>query len=359
MRSTTERHTLFVACTEGAEALLLHPFTKEGGADVYRSSQPKGLGSSVCRCSSRRCGCSAGGPRRCARRARRAGGHRTAEQGRRHRTDLFRPAGDPHGLGNHHRNPRRRRNRRLGGADTIAGRGGNDRICSLEGDDLISGGRGNDRVNAGPGTDRAGGDFGTVDTIAGTIPKRGFVVDGGDDLLILGLGDDGSTGDHFRVAEGEVSGDGGNDTINGGQAADFIVGGSGALQEVSGADGNDEIAGGKGDDFRLVGDHHGFRFLTTVISGEGGDDTIAGGDGNDAEIVGDHLAANPSGASGDDDLFGDAGNDGLHGDSFAPATPGPPATLPIDSGNGEDKCDGGPHTDTAANCEEKISIELP
>jgi RTX calcium-binding nonapeptide repeat (4 copies) len=102
---------------------------------------------------------------------------------------------------------------------------------------------------------------------------------------------------------------------------------------------------------RLVGDHHGFRFLTTVISGEGGDDTIAGGDGNDAQIVGDHLAANPSGASGDDDLFGNAGNDGLHGDSFAPATPGPPATLPIDSGNGRDRCDGAAGTDTAATCE--------
>jgi hypothetical protein len=88
-----------------------------------------------------------------------------------------------------------------------------------------------------------------------------------------------------------------------------------------------------------------------VISGQGGDDKIAGGSGNDAEIIGDHLAANPSGASGDDDLFGDAGNDGLHGDSFAPATTGPPATLPIDSGNGQDSCDGGLDTDTAANCE--------
>jgi Ca2+-binding RTX toxin-like protein len=150
--------------------------------------------------------------------------------------------------------------------------------------------------------------------LAGTLPKRGFALDSGDDLLILGPGDDGSTGDHFRVAEGEVSGDGGNDTIDGGQAADFIVGGSGANQEVS---------------------------------GEGGDDKIAGGEGNDAEIIGDHRAANPSGASGDDTLFGDAGNDGLHGDSFADG---------IDSGNGEDTCDGGPHTDTAANCEKQISI---
>src|SRR5829696_10331780 len=105
------------------------------------------------------------------------------------------------------------------GDDTIGGVGGNDRICSLEGDDFMSGGLGDDRVDAGPGTDRAGGDFGTVDTLAGTIPKRGFAVDGGDDLLILGLGDDGSTGDHFRVAEGEVSGDGGKDRMTAGRAA--------------------------------------------------------------------------------------------------------------------------------------------
>ena len=155
-------------------------------------------------------------------------------------------------------------------------------------------------------------------------------------------------GDHQGGSVSLVSGDGGDDKIDGGPDADFIVGGSGALQEVSGGDGDDTIAGGGGDDFRLVGDHHGFRFLTTVISGQGGDDTIAGGDGNDAQIVGDHLAANPSGASGEDDLFGDSGNDGLHGDSFAPATPG---TLPLDSGNGQDECDGGLGTDTAANCE--------
>jgi Ca2+-binding RTX toxin-like protein len=90
-----------------------------------------------------------------------------------------------------------------------------------------------------------------------------------------------------------------------------------------------------------------------VISGEGGDDTIAGGEEKDAQIVGDHLAANPSGASGDDHLFGDAGNDGLHGDSFAPATP---ATLPIDSGNGQDECDGAEGTDTAANCEDLAGV---
>jgi hypothetical protein len=107
-------------------------------------------------------------------------------------------------------------------AEPIGGLGGNDRICGLGGDDFMSGGLGNDRVNAGPGTDRAGGDFGTVDTIAGTNPD--FTVDGGNDLLILGPGDDGSTGDHFRVAAGRVSGDGGNDTIDSGQAADFIVG---------------------------------------------------------------------------------------------------------------------------------------
>src|SRR5918994_1489274 len=62
------------------------------------------------------------------------------------------------------------------GDDTIGGLGGNDRICGLGGDDFMSRGLGDDRVDAGPGTDRAGGDFGTVDTLASTIPKRGFAV---------------------------------------------------------------------------------------------------------------------------------------------------------------------------------------
>src|SRR5215217_3977154 len=57
----------------------------------------------------------ASGPHHCARPARLARMHRAAEQGRRHRTDLFRPAGDYQGLGNHHRNRGGRRNRRLVG----------------------------------------------------------------------------------------------------------------------------------------------------------------------------------------------------------------------------------------------------
>ena len=78
-------------------------------------------------------------------------------------------------------------------------------------------------------------------------------------------------------------------------------------------------------------------------------DTIEGQAGNDTEIIGDHRAANPSGASGDDDLFGNVGNDGLHGDSFAPT---------IDSGNGQDRCDGAAGTDTAANCEVLAGVEV-
>ena len=113
------------------------------------------------------------------------------------------------------------------GDDTIAGLGDNDRICGLGGNDFISGGLGDDRVDAGPGNDIAGGDFGTVDTrVDPTDPTTtpDFTADGGDDLLILGSGNDGSTADHFRPSEGEVSGDGGNDTILGGPGLDSIWG---------------------------------------------------------------------------------------------------------------------------------------
>jgi Ca2+-binding RTX toxin-like protein len=110
------------------------------------------------------------------------------------------------------------------GIDSIAGLGGNDRICSLEGNDFVSGGLGDDRVDAGPGNDIAGGDLGTVDTRVDPTTTSGFGADGGDDLLILGPGNDGSTADHFRPSEGVVSGDGGNDTIDGGRGSDSIWG---------------------------------------------------------------------------------------------------------------------------------------
>jgi hypothetical protein len=111
-----------------------------------------------------------GGPRHCARPVRCAGGHRAAEQGRRHRTDLFRPAGDRQGLGNHHRNRRGRRNRRLVGK-RLDWRPWRQRShLRPGGDDFMSGGLGDDRIDAGPRIDRAGGDFGTVDKMAASTP---------------------------------------------------------------------------------------------------------------------------------------------------------------------------------------------
>jgi hypothetical protein len=166
-------------------------------------------------------------------------------------------------------------------------------------------------------------------------PVADFADDGDDDLLRGGPGNDGITADHFRVSAGEIAGDGGDDRIEGGPGDDTIFGDSHGVfvTVISGADGDDEIEGGGGPDV-IFGESSANQAVTRA----GGNDTIIGGAGNDAEIVGDHRAANP-GPSGDDALFGNSGNDGLHGDRFLDGTY---------SGTGNDHCDGGAGTDTAA-----------
>ena len=96
-----------------------------------------------------------------------------------------------------------------------------------------------------------------------------MTVDGGDDVLLGGPGDDSIHGDH-RVF-GDVSGDGGDDRIEGGQGSDNLLGDSDGFLSVSGAGGNDTLDGGPDDDVQIAGDNNtGF-----LVSGDGGNDTIA------------------------------------------------------------------------------------
>jgi Ca2+-binding RTX toxin-like protein len=88
-------------------------------------------------------------------------------------------------------------------------------------------------------------------------------------------------------------------------------------------------------------------------TGDGGDDVVRGGAANDAPIVGDHdpVCGIPTGESGDDQLFGDAGDDQLHGDNNTDT--GDPV---VDSGDGNDACEGNAGTDTAALCESVTGV---
>ena len=83
-----------------------------------------------------------------------------------------------------------------------------------------------------------------------------------------------------------MSGDGGADTVTGGQGDDTITGGTGS-NVLSGGDGDDTITGGQGDD---------------TLAGDDGGDTLTGGLGNDTFDEG----AAPNGT---DTMAGSGGND--------------------------------------------------
>ena len=108
---------------------------------------------------------------------------------------------------------------------------------------------------------------------------------GNDHIIILS---DATTG----TVMAEFYGGAGNDELQGGDAADLLVGDTGE-DEIRGGDGNDVIQGGAGAD---------------CLEGEGGNDTIEGGDANDILIGGagnDVMFA----GDGDDIISGGAGND--------------------------------------------------
>ncbi len=88
----------------------------------------------------------------------------------------------------------------------------------------------------------------------------------------------------------------GDDTIEGSEERDIILGGSGD-DVINGNAGDDWINGGSGDD---------------IVHGNGGLDLLYGGDDND-QLFGDEDNDALYGGLGDDELFGLAGNDELFG----------------------------------------------
>ncbi|MEL7098215.1 MAG: calcium-binding protein [Pseudomonadota bacterium] len=123
----------------------------------------------------------------------------------------------------------------------------------------------------------------------------------------LGEGDDTFTGSGAGIVSGLVSGDSGNDTMRGGEAADefdgganndFLTGRSGD-DTLFGGTGEDTVIGGAGDDV-LFGDSG-----NDVLNGQGGNDAINGGFGDDRM----------RGGNGDDTLTPGSGSDILRGDA--------------------------------------------
>ena len=111
--------------------------------------------------------------------------------------------------------------------------------------------------------------------------------------------------------DARIIGDAGNDTLYGGDDADWIEGGAGD-DTLKGDAGDDTIDGGAGDDW---------------IAGDAGDDTIDGGAGDDW-LYGREGNDTIDGGAGDDLLYGNADDDTIYG------------------GAGDDRINGGAGDDT-------------
>lgn len=168
----------------------------------------------------------------------------------------------------------------------------------------------------------------------------GFAAGGGGDDTISGSRS--SAADYFDL----LHGDGGNDTIYGYDGVDeitgdlgddFLDGGTGA-DIIHGNDGDDAIYGGDGND---------------TITGDSGDDTVDGGVGDDF-ITGGDGADGISGGWGTDCLMGNDGADALCGDNGDDSLCGGADDDQIWGGSGTDDGDGGEGIDA---CKVETSME--
>jgi Ca2+-binding RTX toxin-like protein len=127
------------------------------------------------------------------------------------------------------------------GADSILGGSRNDAVFAGADDDTIIGGRGNDRISAGEGNDLVRGSLGN-DQLYGDQDDDTLLGEAGNDTL----GGDGE--DRLFFAGGVDPQDyDGNDSLNGGDGADWLVGGrqSATLDDNNGLD---TLTGGPGND---------------------------------------------------------------------------------------------------------------
>lgn len=147
-----------------------------------------------------------------------------------------------------------------------------------------------------------------------------------------------------------LEGEGGNDTLIGGEAGDTIFGGAGEDSIAGGVGDDGLLQGGQGEDTVLGGDGDDFVYggqQNDRVDGEAGNDFVQGNLGDDSVFGGtgqDTLRGGQGhdtlfGGEGDDLIFGDLGNDTLQGDSGSDT---------LNGGAGSDVLSGGAGTDVAA-----------
>jgi Ca2+-binding RTX toxin-like protein len=275
--------------------------------------------------------------------------------------------------------------------DNLDGGDGRDNLLGETGPDTVSGGAGDDELNGGADDDTLAGGVGADNISGGELAEEGPGIDTvdytgasgpvsvtADDFAndgLTGEGDNvrsdvertvGGSGDDTLVAHpegGEVWGQGGSDTLIGGNFDDRLEGGDGD-DWLAGGFAADVLNGGSATDTLDYSGHYDPSVETFGVAstpdgqdndGNGILDLSAGNSpfsydnvGADIEnVIGSHgpdflqgtFAANRlDGAAGDDSLTGEAGNDVL------------------DGGAGADGFEGGPDTDIATYADRTATV---
>ncbi len=218
----------------------------------------------------------------------------------------------------------------------VSGFGEDDLLVGADGDDIL---------------------FGDSGALAGSASGVGR------DRLFGGLGNDVMAGDNHVHGVGHVASGSGSDYLDGEPGFDEIAGDHLTLDQASASGaGNDVIVDPDGG--LLVGDSIAKRQLGSVDGpGTGADATGSGldlitiGHGDlDSTLIGDSYTSGDAHGGGPDLLNGASGDDHLIGDnlSFGTATGG--GSDYLDGRGGHNRCNGGPATDFARNCQLTTNI---
>ena len=197
------------------------------------------------------------------------------------------------------------------------------------GDDTITAagamlGVANLQLDGGNGNDTLTGSTG-AETLRGSAGDDSLSGGEGDDTILGGDGQDALNGD---AGNDILRGSFGNDTLDGGDGDDSLEGNEDS-DVLSGAGGNDSVSGGIGDD---------------ILDGKSGDDILLGGVGKDI-LLGGSGNDTLDGGRNQDTLRGHSGNDKLRGDHGNDSLFGGVGRDRIDGGDGEDTIDGGSGND--------------
>ncbi len=232
--------------------------------------------------------------------------------------------------------------------DSVIGSAGDDQIILMAGNDTADGGDGIDLIRY----DRTGVEAVNVNlntgTATGTWRGEAFNHQLSNFEEIRGSRDFGDTLTGKDGQANEIDGQGGKDTIQGGENGN---------DSLHGGDGNDSLTGLSGDDF-LTGDGgkdvlRGDEGRDTLIGGLGGDtllggdqaDSLVGDDGRD-ELFAGEGADTLEGGDGNDTLGGSGGNDRIFGQLGNDIGYGGQGNDIMDGGEGNDQFFAGKGNDT-------------